>query len=86
MLVISLALLGAFIAVFLASQYKAQVAGKYPPVDCAPYMNYGDSLESFAILDYNYNLGLEAKNEKTAYSGYLTCFCDQQKADSIPST
>jgi len=50
-LTIGFALLLSFAAVFVARQYSATVAAKYPTVNCEPYYtNYPeDQLQPFAI-------------------------------------
>jgi hypothetical protein len=61
-LVIGLALLVSFGLVFAGRKAQADVYAKYPvPASCAPfYDNYGESLEGFAVTDYEANTAREA--------------------------
>ena len=86
-LVIGAALALSFAIVFVGRKMQAGVYAKYPvPASCQPfYDNYGDQLESFAVLDYEANTKLESEGRDPSYAGYLQCFCDQQTADGIAS-
>ena len=69
--------------VFAGRKAQAEVYAKYPvPADCQPfYDNYHDSLEGFAIMDYDANTALEDQGKKPSFAGYLQCFCDKEALD-----
>ena len=60
-IVIGLALLLSFGAVFYGRKKQAEVYARYPiPASCDPfYTTYGDDLEQFAVTDYTANTRLE---------------------------
>lgn len=82
-LTIGFALLCSFVVVFFCRQYQADVAGKYPLVDCAPYSeNYpGEALRPFASQEYTINTRREEEGKATQYVGYLSCYCQAEAAE-----
>jgi len=66
-----------FIIIFAISKYAARIAAVFPAKNCADIQdNYGDSLEQYAIKDYNYIVANDGKGVQS--SGTLPCFCKQQ--------
>jgi len=86
-LVMLVMLLASFVVIFLLSSYSNAMLNKYPIVTCNDLAGYpdADTMEKFAILEYNTNTALEAKGKTVSYGGYVQCFCqDQAKAEVSP--
>ena len=63
------------IVIYVISAYSANLAKVFPPTDCHGLeLAYGDNLQEYAVMDYNYI----QKTEAEPSSGCLQCFCQQQ--------
>jgi hypothetical protein len=67
-LTIGFALLCSFVVVFFCRQYQADVAGKYPLVNCASQ-------------EYTINTRREEEGKPTQYVGYLSCYCQAEATE-----
>ena len=70
--IVGVLLFGSLIVIYVISAYSAKLAAVFPPVSCDGIDSaYGDSLQTYAVTDYDY---IEA-NPGLPSSGCLQCFC-----------
>jgi hypothetical protein len=73
--IVGVLLFGSLIVIYVISAYSAKLAAVFPPVSCDGIDSaYGDSLQTYAVTDYDY---IEA-NPGLPSSGCLQCFCQKQ--------
>lgn len=82
-LTVGFALFISFCVVFNLRSYSNELSSKYPAADCAAFNQNYPNLEPFAAQEYALNELLEAGNRDTQFSGFLSCFCDDQKANGF---